>query len=74
MCVDLVVKEDGHHLHFIIGKNMEFPQEGYSEIKIPVNHISYLLKCENKCQEGYPKTPEEDATYGVSAYTVSGTA
>ena len=29
-------------------------------------------ECEDKCQEGYPKTPEEDATFGVSAYSVGG--
>ena len=27
-------------------------------------------KCENTCQEGYPKTVDEDKSYGVSAYSI----
>jgi hypothetical protein len=29
-------------------------------------------ECESTCQEGYPKTLEEDKTYGVSSYSVRG--
>jgi cathepsin B len=28
--------------------------------------------CEETCQEGYPKTLEEDKTYGVSSYSIKG--
>lgn len=30
--------------------------------------------CSKKCQDGYPKTLEEDKTYGVSSYSVRGEA
>ena len=29
-------------------------------------------KCEKNCQDGYPKTIDEDKTYGVSSYSVRG--
>ena len=38
----------------------------------PYNDYENIPECETKCQEGYPKTLEEDKTYGINSYSIRG--